>query len=320
MLKNLVYYRTGGSCDTLYQPETRDELAAIIQNLDKNKAPFFIIGGGTNSLVSDEHWQGTVLSLQRMKKISVTAEHSLLVEAGVNNTDLAQKALKLSWSGLAWMNRLPGQLGGTIRMNARCYGGEVSQVVSEVYTVTKSGTLKTYVNKGNNLFTGYKDTIFMSNGDIITGAKIKLSPGNKDKIAAFMEHCASDRISKGQFLHPSCGSVFKNDYSAGVPSGMLLDRAQAHKLNQKHIGLNPQHANFVFNKGASSRDIINFTLAMRDLVYDTFGVWLEYEVEMLGTFPQDLKKRVLQTKPPHYNEKLLALREEFQNRQTSNDS
>ena len=95
---------------------------------------------------------------------------------------------------------------------------------------------------------------------------------------------------------------------------MLLDRANAHQLNQDHVALNPKHANFVFNKGATSDDIINTTLKMQDLVYQEFGVWLEYEMEILGFIPDALLHKILIKREPQYNEKLFALRKEFQSR------
>ena len=215
--RDLVYYQTGGNCDQLIQPHTPEELAENILRLHKDKTPYYILGGGTNSLVSDHHWQGAVIAFTNMKKIDVDSENTtLLVEAGVDNTVLAKKALELSWEGIAWMNRLPGQLGGTVRMNARCYGGEISQVVSEVYTVATNGKLKTYSSK-DGIFAGYKDTVFMSNGDIITGAKINLKEGDPAKIKKTMDYCEQDRIGKGQFTFPPVDAFSKITMTPAFP-------------------------------------------------------------------------------------------------------
>jgi UDP-N-acetylmuramate dehydrogenase len=202
------------------------------------------------------------------------------------------------------MNRLPGQIGGTVRMNARCYGGEISQICTKVTVVTADGAVKTYADP--KVFRGYKDTIFMDNGDIIAGAELTLTPGNKAEIEAKMNFCESDRVAKGQFEWPTCGCVFKNDYDVGVSSGMLLDHAGGKTLRHGKIEINPHHANFVYNKGGTSRDILEMSFKMREAVFKKFGVWMEYEMEILGDVDDDMKPRLVEARPNQMNEALLA--------------
>ena len=311
MLKDIAYYKTGGSCETLHLPESIEQLSEIVKNLHENSTPYFVIGGGTNSLVLDEHYPGDVIAFIKMKTIKVDGSQ-VFVEAGAENTATSLAAYEAGLEGISWMNRLPGQIGGTVRMNAKCYGGEISQVVDEVQVVTKTGEIKTYQNDGS-LFTGYKDTVFMNNGDIIASATIQLEAGDSASIKEHMDHCERDRNSKGQFIYPSCGCVFKNDYSVGVPSGMLLDAAGAHSLNKNSVALNPKHANFVFNKGAGSDEILEMTFNMRELVFRTFGVWLNYEMEILGKLTPPQMVKVNEFKKHRFNEKMLApLRKAFQ--------
>jgi UDP-N-acetylmuramate dehydrogenase len=312
-LRDLAYYRTGGRCQALYEPKTLDDLSRIVKALHATQQKYFVLGGGTNSLVLDEDWPGAVIVFRRMKAIEVRGT-SLHVEAGADNTDVAKAALEAKLDGIAWMNRLPGQIGGTVRMNARCYGGEISQVVTEVHAVLPDGTIKIYTS-ADGIFRGYKDTLFMDNGAIVAAAVLQLTEGVRGSIETRMDFYEQDRIKKGQFAYPTCGCVFKNDYSVGVPSGMLLDKAGAHHLSKTNVALNPQHANFVYNKGAGSRDIIELTLAMRELVYQTYGVWMEYEMEILGALPIDLQERLLEKKPQRFKEeKLEPLRALFQGR------
>lgn len=232
------------------------------------------------------------------------------VEAGVINSDFAQACLANKLTGAGWMNGLPGQVGGTARMNARCYGGEISQIVKKVHVVTRDGVAKTYTNM--NVFRGYKDTVFMENGDLIVAVEVALREGDPVEVKKLMDFCEADRRSKGQFDHPSCGCVFKNDYSVGVPSGMLLDAAGAKKMNLPGVQINPHHANFLYNISATSRQILEATFRMRDLVYEAFGVWLAYEMEILGALSPDLRERVELAKPPRFNEaKLNEIRARF---------
>lgn len=310
MLKDIAYYKTGGHCKNLHQPHSAQELRDITRSLHKTRTPYFVIGGGSNSLVLDDDYPGDVISLANINQITFDGKR-VTVGAGLDNSSLSQAAYKEGLAGVSWMNGLPGQLGGTVRMNARCYGGEISQVVQSVGVVTGDGEIVTYENNGQ-LFKGYKDTIFMESQDIIYQVTMGLSPGRAEDIKSHMDFCKADRISKNQFLYPSCGCVFKNDYRVGVPSGMLLDRAGAHSLSTHQVRLNPKHANFVFNCGASSRQILEVTFAMRDLVYRHYGVWLAYEMEILGQLPQDLAAKVLEARPQNFNEVALKpLREAF---------
>lgn len=318
-LRDLAYYRTGGRCQALYEPKDTEDLAKIVKALHETKQRYFVLGAGTNSLVMDEDWAGAVIVFSKMKALRRDKER-LTCEAGVDNTAIAQAALQAGLGGASWMNRLPGQIGATVRMNARCYGGEISEIVTEVKAVLPDGTLKTY-QLSDKIFKGYKDTLFMENGAIVAEVTLALRDGDVAAIAEHMRFCEEDRISKGQFVHPTCGCVFKNNYAVGVPSGMLLDKAGAHSLSTDKAALNPKHANFVFNKGATSRDILELTLKMRELVYQTYGVWMEYEMEMLGELPSDLIGRITEIRPQIFQEQKIApLRAVFQQKMPVSDS
>lgn len=293
-----AYYKTGGEARSFYQPKSVAELSAARKDIAQEGTPYFFIGGGTNSLVSDERWNGAVISFAGLRRLDVNGEY-IVVGAGIENSDLAKAALKAGLEGAAWMYRLPGQLGGTVRMNARCYGGEISEITTRVTTVAKDGEVKVYTDK--SIFRGYKDTIFMQNDEAIAEIEVELAPGDKAAIEKKMLFCESDRESKGQFTYPTCGCVFKNNYAVGVPSGMLLEAAGVKDLKTEGVSINPQHANFVYNISATSRSIVEMTLKMRELVYSKFGVWLEYEMELLGAFPKDLEAKLKEERPAKWN-------------------
>lgn len=293
-LSELAYYQTGGSCVRLYLPKSVSEIQDAVREIQGLSQPFFVLGGGTNSLVCDDHWPGAVIALSRMGGLRTLDKNgNIFCEAGVDNSGFARFAVDHGLTGAGWMNRLPGQMGGTVRMNARCYGGEISQIVKKITCVDLSGNIIVHVDP-SKVFRGYKDTSFMQTGEIIASVEIKLEPGDTLATRELMKFCEDDRVLKGQFTHPSCGCVFKNDYTVGVPSGMLLESSGVKSLTRGGAIVSPQHANFVFNrdKGASSRDIIELSLMMREAVYARFGVWLEYEMEILGHLPADLAKAI----------------------------
>lgn len=310
-LREYAYYRTGGRCDRLYAPETIEELQDSVQEIRRSGLPWFLLGGGTNSIVMDEHWPGAVLVFRHMQRLEVRGD-VLYVEAGVDNTTIARRAHEHGLAGAAWMNRLPGQLGGTVRMNARCYGGEISEIARRIVAVTRTGQVREYADRA--VFRGYKDTMFMDNGDLVAAAELQLAPGDRAEILAKMKFCEDDRTRKGQFLFPNCGCVYKNDYTVGVPSGMLLETAGAKTLRKGAAEVSQGHANFVYNKGATSRDILELTIMMRELVYERFGVWLEYEMEMLGHVPEDLQERIAEVRPASFKPEVEKLRAKFRER------
>ncbi len=309
VLKHYSYYETGGTCDRLYLPTTIAEAALAVKEIAAVGARHFILGGGTNSLVWDDHYPGAVISLTKMREMRIEG-NTIICQGGVDNTALAEMALTHQLSGVAWMNRLPGQVGGTTRMNARCYGGEMSQVVGKITVVNRVGTIAYYSDP--SVFRGYKNTLFMDNGDLIVEVDVHLQPGHAGKIKEQMDFCQSDREGKDQFTYPSCGCVFKNDYKVGVPSGLLLDRAGVKGLSHGGCQVSSKHCNFVFNKGATSREILELTFTMQDRVWDKFGVWLEYEMEILGLLPPELNQRYLERRQSQAKEDLLQpLRVEF---------
>lgn len=309
-LKTISYYQTGGTCERLCAPTSVSELSQTMATLHHEQQPFFLLGAGSNSLVMDDHWPGAVVIFSGMVKSGI--EQSLVTaQAGLENTRFSELCWQSALQGVAWMYWLPGQLGSTVRMNARCYGGEISQVVDSVTAVTAEGEIKTYA--GQAVFRGYKDTIFMSNNEVVAEIRFRLTPGDPVAIRQQMEFCKADREAKRQFLYPSCGCVFKNDYRAGIPSGLLLEKAGVRKLSGKRLEISPYHANFIFNKGASAREILETALTMRDMTYEKFGVWLAFEMELLGVIPDDLNSRLHQRLEPAYKEMELApLRAQFQ--------
>ena len=303
LLKALSYYQTGGSCDQLHSPASVQELAELMAELHQRKTPYFLLGAGSNSLVMDEHWPGAVILFNKLTAITI-AGTAVTVEAGLKNTTFAEKCHNASLAGASWMNYLPGQIGSTVRMNARCYGGEISQIVESVTVVNQKGEIKSLTN--HNIFYGYKNTRFMTSGEVIAAVAFKLKEGDPQEIKTHMSYCQEDREQKHQFLFPSCGCVFKNNYTVGLPSGLLLDKADVRQLNTNQVQISPYHANFVFNKGGSALDILETTLNMQELVYEKFGVWLEYELEILGRVPEKFRQRITQIKKQAFKESQLA--------------
>jgi UDP-N-acetylmuramate dehydrogenase len=294
-LATILNYQTGGEAPQFAEPANVEELSQVLKGWKGQACT--ILGEGTNSLASDQTFPGPVLSLRKMTDLSLQSANQVRMGAGVSNSALALFAKEHGLGAAAWMFRLPGQIGATVRMNARCFGGEISQIVTEVLALDAAG--KSHVFRDPQMFRGYKDTIFMENGLIIAEVTTQLSPASKDEIEQKMLFCENYRIQAGHFTYPSCGCVFKNDHKLGVSSGLLLDLAACAGRRQGAAEVSRKHSNFVYNTGgAHADDILRLTLDMREAVWREFGAWLEYEMELLGTFSVDLMRQVREVRVP----------------------
>lgn len=316
-LSALSFYKTGGLCKTFYQPESKKELGEALLAIKEAKENYFILGAGSNSLISDENWGGSVINLNKMNHIDKKDSKTLLCEAGASNSDVADFALSEKLGGASWLYGLPGSLGATTRMNARCYGGEISQIVTKVTSFTPFGEEKIYRTDkdSKNLFEGYKKTLFMKNKEIIAELEISLFPSEPLSIKEKMISCFEDRKKKGQYLSPSCGCVFKNDYrkEVSVPSGLLIDFCGLKGQKNGRAMVSHEHANFILNKdSATSSDILELSFLVREKVWEKLGVWLEYEMEFLGSLSPDLEKKLKEKRAENFNyEDLEKLRKSF---------
>lgn len=306
-LATLAYYGTGGRCAQYYLPESVSELAELVGRLNAGGVPWVVLGGGSNTVIGDGVWPGAVIGFQGLTTFKRLETGRLLIGAGYLSSKLAEDALALKLGGASWIYRLPGQFGGAVRMNARCYGGEISQIVRRITAVDRNtGQVLDYTDP-KQVFRGYKDTLFMDRGDLICEVEVELRPdADTAQLAAEMQEVDADRRAKGHFDFPSCGCVFKNDHALGVSSGLLLDHAGAKGRRVGGAVVSSKHANFIYNKGAKADDIIELSLVMREMVYQRFGVWMSYEMEVLGRIAKDLLSRMAEQRPKAWRDQELA--------------
>ena len=286
--RDLTYYGIGGPVGSVHFPASYAALQNLWKRLSAEGRQVAVIGAGSNVLCSDEYFDGDVVSCRLMNGWQVLSSPEsetiqILVEAGVTNTECAEIGLELGFIDLAWMFRMPGQLGATVRMNARCYGGEISQVVSHVFTVQADGAMQTRI--GQDVFVGYKDTSLMKSKEIVAAAVIELRRSTpRFEILSFMEQCEADRHRKNHFLLPSCGSTFKNNYAVGKPSGQIFDELGFKGMRVGDAQVSQYHGNFLFNCGnARAADVLELASRMSASAAD-HGMSLELEVQPVGEF------------------------------------
>lgn len=287
-IKEKTYYKMGGIARYFAEPQNIFQIQESLNWCKKNKLPCSVLGSGSNSVYSDEEFNGLVISLEKLSKWFWETDEYLFVEGGVTNTEIAEICMVANREGASWMFRMPGQMGASIRMNARCYGGEVSQIVKHVFTIDTQGILKTYA--AEEVFQGYKSTLLMTKPEIVIGARLYFPKiKSSDKLLQHMIECEADRHKKKHFYLPSCGSTFKNNYQVGRPSGQVFDELGLKGFKVGNAEVSQFHANFVWNKGnASTTDMLTLTSKMREKAKKIANADLELEVQPVGLFSKKL--------------------------------
>lgn len=279
-MKSRTTFRTGGNADLLILPANVGELQTVLRLLKAEKSPFFLLGGGANLLVSDDGIREPVISLEKMKRIAVEGER-IRAEAGARVESVVQAAAENELTGCEFLHRLPGTVGGAVRMNARCYEHSICEILEEIiYLDVNQKVCRRTPDDGGF---AYKQSPFQNNDTVVTEAVFCLKKGNRASIKAEMNAVESDREQKGHFRFPCAGSVFKNDRRFGKPSGVLIDEAGLRGLNEGGAQVAPFHGNIIINTGtATSTEIRHLTECVQATVFNRCGCFLEPEIVFAG--------------------------------------
>ena len=269
-------FKIGGSADVYAVPSGINDLEALLSAVRSHSVPYFILGGGANILFSDIGFSGIVIDMLSFNNVSVNGT-SLLSGAGVPFSRLSEIARDNSLSGLEFFYGMPGTAGGSIYMNARCYGSSVSDILSRVTYIDSKGSVGEYKTSQKDF--GYKISPFQDKGFIITAAEFQLEKGSMDNLSEKMSGFKNERVEKGHYLYPCAGSVFKNNREFGQPSGKIIDSLGLRSYSIGGAMISPLHANIIVNKGnASSNDVRELISFVEDKVYKTYGFKLEKEI------------------------------------------
>ena len=272
-------FRIGGPADYFVQPESEEQLMRIRQYLDKVELPWFILGNGSNLLVSDAGFPGVILQVgHRMNRISVEG-CKIRAQAGATLAQVAKTALDNGLTGFEFAAGIPGTVGGGVVMNAGAYGGEMKQVVETVTVLDKQcGRMEI---RNCDMEFGYRTSAVKNRNFTVTEVLFSLTEGNPEEIKALMDDLASRRREKQPLEYPSAGSTFKRPegYFAGkliMDAGLQGFQIGGAKVSDKHCG-------FVINAcEATAEDVRNVIRHVQEQVKEKFGVSLETEVMFLG--------------------------------------
>lgn len=272
-------FRIGGPADCFVQIGSKEQLVRVQGYLMKVGLPFFILGNGSNLLVSDRGYRGIVLQIgQKMSRIEVDG-NVITAQAGALLAQVARTALEHSLTGLEFASGIPGTIGGGVVMNAGAYGGELSGVVTRVSVVNGEGECMELDNPSMEF--GYRTSVIRDNPFTVTEVALKLAEGDREEIRAKMEELSARRREKQPLEYPSAGSAFKRPqgYFAGkliMDAGLRGFRIGGARVSEKHCG-------FIVNTGsATAEDVRDVMGEVRERVKERFHVELEPEILFLG--------------------------------------
>ena len=279
-------FRIGGAADLFVEISSDDELKKMLEVLSLygyktlNK-DYYLIGNGSNLLVSDKGLRGVVLHLSKEYSDIKVCEDTLICKAGCTLAAIARKACENSLTGFEFAAGIPGSLGGAIVMNAGAYDGEMKHVVKSVRLMTPDGEI---VEKNNeDMHFSYRHSLLKEESYIVLEVVISLKKGNKDEIKAKMDELAFKRRSKQPLEYPSAGSTFKRP--EGYFAAKLVEDAGLRGYNVGDAQVSQKHCGFVINKGnATAKDVLTLIENVQNKVKEASGVTIEPEVICLGDF------------------------------------
>ena len=273
-------FRVGGPADLFARPADARDVATLLAWANEHEIPWFTIGGGSNILVSDRGVRGLVIDTTSLSGVRVEGT-TLTAGAGEPVSDVAAFAADHGLAGLDFIYAMPGSTGGAVWMNARCYGGEISEVLAGVDLVDPDSSAGHYAPKSDDF--AYKRSPFMSRASVMTSVSFRLRPGEPDELWPAMREHEEDRRSKGHFAAPCAGSVFKNNRAFGRPSGAIIDSLGLRGYTVGRAKVSDLHANIVVNTGdATASEIRAVVEHVQREVAARLGLKLEREVLYVG--------------------------------------
>lgn len=276
-MSNRTSFKTGGSAEMLVCPGNINALIAVLKVCRENNIRTFIIGNGSNILVSDNGLSGVVIMLSsNFSEIKLLDGETVYCQSGVSMTKLCRFALEHSLSGLEFAFGIPGTAGGAAYMNAGAYGGEMKDVLVKCEHIDENFNLSSF--SGDDLKLGYRKSAYTDKDFIITSLTLKLKKSDYDCVKAKMDENMAKRRDKQPLEYPSAGSTFKRP--EGYFAGALIQECGLKGFCIGGAQVSEKHAGFVINKNnASTDDILKLIKHIQDTVYKTKGVLLETEVK-----------------------------------------
>lgn len=276
--------RIGGEAEKLFHPQSIAELVSLASILSKSDKPLYVLGGGSNMLISSAGVKGNVIRTAQMTEIKQINEDTIEALAGARLPHLAKHAGSLNLSGLEFSVGIPGTVGGAVVMNAGAHGSCMAEIIESVVVFdSKENKLVTLTK--NDLAFAYRKSNIDPASQIVVSARLKLKPGQKADIETKIKANEEYRLKTQPINYPNAGSTFVNP-ELKRSAGFLLEQSGAKGIICGQAAVSELHANFVINLGgATSKDVSDVLQHMQKCVYEKFAIKLYPEWKILGEFP-----------------------------------
>ncbi|MCI5687441.1 MAG: UDP-N-acetylmuramate dehydrogenase [Emergencia sp.] len=282
-MKDYTSFKAGGKAAEMVIVESVEELREILAEIDQAKRPYLMLGNGSNTLIKDSGFSGTVVKLgESFHQVKIHGEsgEKLVCGCGALMSSVAKAALAESLTGFEFASGIPGSIGGAVFMNAGAYGGEMKDIVESVNLVSRDGKVLRTVS-GEEMDFSYRHSILQETGEVAVSVVLHLSKGDVAEISETMRDLTKRRNEKQPVQYPSAGSFFKRP--EGFFAGKLIQDAGLKGLSVGGAQVSELHSGFIINKGgATATDIIDLMHLVQNTVFDKFGVKLEPEVRIIG--------------------------------------
>lgn len=295
--------RIGGPARFFVELKTEQDVLDAVRIARQHDVAYFVLGGGSNTLAADEGWNGLVMKMTNRNLIIDGTK--VVADAGVISALVARKTAELGLKGFAWAISLPGTMGGAVRGNAGCFGGEMKDTVTSVRVIRNGDIVEI---PAADLRFSYRHSIFKDAehaSDIIFSVTMDLAQGSKEEEMALLEKYLASRKSSQPLGSSSAGCMFKNfeftdEEQIGrmmtdgeIPPSMLANHKIAAGWIIEQLGLkglqvgdaqvSDVHGNFLLNKGhATARDIAVLIGRIKAAAREKYGIELQEEVQFLG--------------------------------------
>lgn len=297
-------YKIGGTARYFVEARSAEEVQEAAAYAAEKKVPFFILGAGSNVLINDQGFDGMII---RMTGGGMRVDGDrIIADAGVMMARAAAEAARHGLTGFEWGIGVPGTIGGSVRGNAGCFGGEMKDVVHHVAVFDAGNVKHSMLDKKACVF-GYRDSIFKQHPEwIVVSATLKLKKGDPGEIQNEVRRITMERSAKQDIGTKSCGCIFKNvpwpesstdreallarfpalvafADRATIPASYLIDSAGMKSTREGGGIISPTHANFFINEGtATAEDITRLIAAAKDAVRGKYGMLLHEEIQYIG--------------------------------------
>ncbi len=278
-MKNHTTFRIGGAADFLALVKSEEEILFLLDTAKKYELDRYIIGNGSNLLVSDKGLSGIAIKMGSDYSDFRVDGECITAKAGALLSAVSKAALSNALAGFEELSGIPASVGGGVYMNAGAYGGEIKDVTSSVRYLSPEGEILTL--SGQALSFNYRKSAFSGSENIILSADFKLKEGKHNEIKEKMFDYTQRRKEKQPINMPSCGSAFKRP--EGYFAAALIDEAGLKGYTIGGAQVSEKHSGFIVNVGgATAEDVLRLAEHIKNVVYNKFSVELEPEMKMIG--------------------------------------